>query len=618
MSNLAADVVAAFDRLLERRVLSERRPGQIEMAISIAEAIDGRGHLLVTGGTGVGKTWAYLVPAILSGSRTVVSTATRSLQEQLAQRDLPRAREALQGSFTWSVLKGRSNYLCRQCVAEAATGDEAAPPDESHRLLMEWTSTTATGDRDELTWEPAPNEWRLVSVQPNECPGKARCPFGESCFTEQARRSAASSQIIVTNHHVYAAGLFSSHQVLPEHSVAIFDEAHHVDEVFRQASSTRVDPVGAAQLVRRAPVGSAMISDVIAAFRHLRSALAPSVGTWLDEMPDVVADALGGAREQLRGLASQLRLHARQGNAHRSERMAHTMSLMGENLALSQGAGPGRSLWVEGTRARPVLRSVSEDVGVARAFASRDVPTVVLTSASIDRELPAELGFAEDQVRCTAVASPFAYEHRALLYCATHNPDPRSAAWSRAVHDELTALIEAAGGRTLALFTSWDALQAAVAAVAPRIEGRVLVQGTLGKRDLLERFRSEATSCVFGTIGLAQGIDIPGESLNLVTIDRLPFPPVRDPYLGARRAARGQQAFRDIDLRHARTMLAQAAGRLIRTEADWGVFAVLDPRLATASYRWELINALPPMRRARERAVAVGFLRAGGPAAGIG
>jgi ATP-dependent DNA helicase DinG len=619
VSSLAARVAAAFDRLVDQRILSERRTGQIEMAVEIAEAIDGGGHVLVSAGTGVGKTWAYLVPAILSERRTVVSTATRTLQEQLAQRDLPLVRDALQGSLTWSVLKGRSNYLCRQCLAETATTAGAGPSqDESHRQLMEWASTTATGDRDELSWEPEPEVWRHVSVRPDECPGKTRCPFGDTCFTEQARRAAASSQIVVTNHHVYAAGLFSSQQVLPEHSLAIFDEAHQVDEVFRQASSTWVDPVRAAQLVRRAPVDSAAITGAVAAFRNLRSALAPAVGTWMEEIPDAVAEALTTARDELRGLSSQLRLHAREENVHRSQRLAHTMSLIGENLSLSLQPGEGRSIWVQGSPAQPVLRTVSEEMDMAAAFAERGVPTVVLTSATIAVELPAELGFEDDQVRRASIVSPFAYQQRALLYCAMHSPDPRSASWTGAVHDELIALIEAAGGRTLALFTSWTALESAVEAVESRIEGTILVQGTLGKRDLLERFRSDTASCAFGTIGLAQGIDIPGEALNLVTIDRLPFPPVNDPYLGARRAAKGQHAFRDIDLRHARTVLAQAAGRLIRTETDWGVVAVLDPRLGTAPYRWDLVNALPPMRRTRSRDEAVEFLRSGGPALQIG
>jgi len=208
-----------------------------------------------------------------------------------------------------------------------------------------------------------------------------------------------------------------------------------------------------------------------------------------------------------------------------------------------------------------------------------------------------------------AVPSPFAYERQALLYCAADLPDPRSPAWAAAAHAELAALIEAAGGRTLALFTSWRALRAAVDEVAPKVGGAVLVQGELGRRQLLARFRADTTSCLFATVGLAQGTDIPGDALTLVTLDRLPFPPAADPYFAARRAAAGARAFEDVDLRHARMVLAQVAGRLIRTGTDCGVFAVLDPRLATAGYRWPMVRAVPPMARSRDRAIVHDFLR---------
>jgi ATP-dependent DNA helicase DinG len=234
---------------------------------------------------------------------------------------------------------------------------------------------------------------------------------------------------------------------------------------------------------------------------------------------------------------------------------------------------------------------------------------VILTSATLVEETVADLGLPEESVTELTVPSPFAYDEQAVLYCAADLPDPRSPGWAAAAHAELITLINAAGGRTLALFTSWSALHAAVEAVAPHVDAAVLVQGGPGKRELLRRFAADTATCVFGTVGLAQGTDIPGDALTLVTLDRLPFPPAHDPYVGARRALAGRQAFSAVDLRHARSALAQVAGRLIRTKSDRGVFAVLDPRLAHADYRWQLVRAIPPMRRSRDREAVCAFLR---------
>ncbi len=608
-AGLPGEVTVAFEALYGRQVLQERRTGQLEMAGAVAAAIDGAQHLLVRAGTGVGKTLAYLVPAVLSGQRVVVATATRSLQEQIAARDLPWLCEALDRPVTFTVLKGRSNYLCRQRMQEAITGNSPSPPSDEYRRLVEWAADTVTGDRDELPFEPSERTWRLVSVRSDECPGKARCPSGTTCFAELARESAADSDVVVTNHHVYATGLLASHQLLPEHRVVVFDEAHQVDEVIRQATATRVDPVRVTRVVGTATDGpDGPPEELIDALARLRSTLTPLVGTYTGRVPADVAQALAGAGELVRQHAALCRSLARRGGGHRWQRVAYTCALVAENMALPL-ADSARVVWVEGLAARPVLRSIAPSVDTSFAFGDPTRRVVIFTSATVGPEVPKELGFAADSVRRLDVASPFSYLDQAMLYCAADIPDPRAPGWSGAAHEELAALIAAAGGRTLALFTSWDALHAAVAAVAPQLDMAVLVQGAVGKRELLERFRDDPTSCVFATVSLAQGTDIPGDSLTLVTIDRVPFPPAHDPYLAARRAAKGPRAFRDVDLRHARTVLAQTAGRLIRTQVDRGVFAVLDPRLATANYRWDLVRSIPPMRRTRDRSVACAFLQ---------
>ena len=233
----------------------------------------------------------------------------------------------------------------------------------------------------------------------------------------------------------------------------------------------------------------------------------------------------------------------------------------------------------------------------------------MLTSATIPLRLPERLGLPADRTDVLDVGSPFDYGEHALLYCAAHLPDPRNPAFAGQSHLELEALIAAAGGRTLALFTSWRAMQAAADALRPKLAYTVLTQSDLPKPELLAAFAREESSCLFATAGLFQGIDVPGPSLSLVTIDRLPFPRPDDPLLQARREVAGDASFNLIDLPRATTLLAQAAGRLIRSTTDRGVVAVLDPRLAKAGYRWDVVRALPPMRRTRHREEAEAFLR---------
>jgi ATP-dependent DNA helicase DinG len=233
----------------------------------------------------------------------------------------------------------------------------------------------------------------------------------------------------------------------------------------------------------------------------------------------------------------------------------------------------------------------------------------ILTSATIPSSLPERIGLPADRVDVADVGSPFDYQHQGLLYCALHVPDPRAEGYREAVHDELTALITAAGGRTLALFTSWKAMEAAATAVRDRVDAPILTQRDLPKPALVARFAADEATCIFATAGFFQGVDVPGRTLSLVVVDRLPFPRPDDPLLSARRERLGPAAFGAIDLPRASMLLAQAAGRLIRNTTDRGVVAVLDRRLGTARYRWDIVRALPPMRRTRDRAEVEAFLR---------
>ena len=290
----------------------------------------------------------------------------------------------------------------------------------------------------------------------------------------------------------------------------------------------------------------------------------------------------------------------------RAQKAAATLA---EDVDAALVTPEGAVAWVGGRRDQPRLEVAPLDVAPVLSEGVWSKRTAILTTATVPINLPDRVGLPSAATDLLDVGSPFEYEEHALLYCAAHLPDPRQPAHQAGVHAELQALITAAGGRTLALFTSRRAMQEAAAALSPLLDVTVLTQDDLPKPALLARFTAEETSCLFATAGLFQGIDVPGRTLSLVTIDRLPFPRPDEPLLKARRERLGPEAFRGIDLPRAATLLAQAGGRLIRRATDRGVFAVLDPRLASAGYRWDVVRALPPMRRTRRREEVEAFLR---------
>jgi ATP-dependent DNA helicase DinG len=345
-----------------------------------------------------------------------------------------------------------------------------------------------------------------------------------------------------------------------------------------------------------------------------RHALAPERGRrlrgTLDGEPARVLDI---ARNRLDPAMAALRQVPDDGPGDvgaRKVRAVQAMTSLVDDLDAVREVRADEVAWVEGTDDNPVLRVAPVAVGELLAEQLWGERTAVLTSATLPAALPDQVGLPDGGFSRLDLESPFDYPTQALLYCAAHLPDPRSATFDAAVHDELEALVDAAGGRTMALFTSHRALQAALEALRPRLAVEVLAQDELPKPALLARFAASPETCLFATMGFWQGVDVPGDALTLVTIDRLPFPRPDDPLLQARRERARADAFRVVDLPRATTLLAQGAGRLIRTATDRGVVAVLDPRLATnARYRWDIVNALPPMHRTRDRTEAEAFLR---------
>ena len=686
----------------------EHRAGQEQMTAAVAQAFEGGRHLAVAAGTGTGKSLAYLIPAVLSGRRVVVATVTKALQDQLATKELPflaaqpAVRQLRPGDrpFRWAVLKGRSNYICRQLIDEASrqgvqltlgdaapqtgaapdlgskpvgrdganpggtqrpaatarpgtraaqygtpglggTGGAAGgrnprtrreleqliasierpdstpgrPPGGSSEVerLIAWADRSGTGDRAEVGWALSPGAWERLSVSATQCPGRNRCPQGEACFAEAARTRAERSDIVVVNTHLLVLHLLGV-PVLPAHDLVIIDEAHRFEDTVTAIAGITMGERklrNAGQevngVIPRAggPLTNAgrRIADVLEALRGERL---PADGLpELQEALTLTQSRLETAGAELRAL--QKTTADTDAEAQRLRALGTVAALSGDIAALLERPD-GTVAFVEGGAGAPELRLAPLEVGGLLAEALFGERTVVMTSATLGTATPTVLGLTHDDYRYIDVGSPFDYPRAGLLYCAGHLPPRNSPDFTGAAIEELEALISAARGRTLALFTSHRMLKEAADALRGRLRWPLLCQGDLPPRQLLERFATEDATCLFATIGFWQGVDVPGPALTLVTLDRLPFPRPDDPLLSARREHVGEDSFRLIDLRRAAILLAQGAGRLIRTGADRGVVAVLDPRLATARYRSEILEAMPPLRRTVDRAEVLEFL----------
>jgi ATP-dependent DNA helicase DinG len=615
----------------------EMRIGQVQMAELIAQAFEADRHLIVRAGTGTGKTLAYLIPAVLTGRRVVVATATRALQDQLATKDLPFLQQHLGRQFNFAVLKGRSNYLCVQRLAEfaASTGNHRPGREESAEgqlrldglaeradrdelaVIATWAESTTVGDRADLEVEPSEATWAAVSTTSRECPGARRCPRGASCFAERARDVAAEADVVVVNLHLYGLDLATGGAILPEHDLVIIDEAHVLDDVISATSGVELGPgrfTHLARLLRGILAETrSTLSDVERSGGHLVEALTPYRDQRLrPPLPADVVTALTTVRERVaRGLAALGNLpdDAPDDAAARAMRAKQAGTALIDDLDAVSAPSEAEVVWVEGPERLPVLRLAPLDVAdMLRATLWENHPAV-LTSATIAAGMGRQVGLPVDSQVPVDVGSPFDYANNALIYCAARLPRPTDPSWPDAVLDELAVLIQAAGGRTLALFTSYKAMGHAVEVLGDRLTYPILAQGDLPKARLVERFAADPETCLFATMSFWQGIDVPGPSLSLVTIDRLPFPRPDEPLLQARREKAGPSAFLTIDVPRAATLLAQGVGRLIRTQTDRGAVALFDPRLATARYGPKIVAALPRMRRTKDRAEIVSFLQ---------
>jgi len=618
----------------------QSRVGQREMAEAVMEAFSAGDNIVVQAGTGTGKSLAYLVPAARMARKegpVVIATATLALQRQLIERELPRLAEA-DGDVSWAVLKGRQNYLCRQRMGEA-DGQESlilqeqidsrarGSLEEQAAMVHEWAAHTETGDRDDLDAEIDSRVWRAVSVSSAECVGESRCAFGDECFSAQARARAMESDIVVTNHALLAIDAIEGVPVLPDRSALVVDEAHELVDRITSAVTGELSVSALERLVGDAArvsddQGSLAdaVDDVAIALDELAEADSNSSGRITAWTP-ALSLALARIRDSTRALASALSadLSATPATAHQGSTDAAALqrvragaedvfAVSGRLLAL---ANSDVVWWSQDSGRGPVLRIAPLSVGDALAESLYPEQPVVLTSATLKAggsfaPTLTALGLAPDTT-CLDVGSGFDYAQQGILYVAGHVPPPNREGASMEALDELADLIEAAGGRTLALFSSWNGVDRAADYLRVRLGSR-LDSGDLGPllvqrrgesvAPVVQRFTSEPQSVLVGTVALWQGIDVPGNSLVLVTIDRIPFPRPDDPVMSARQAAvdaEGRSGFREVALTRAALLLAQGAGRLIRSESDRGVVAVLDPRMATAGYGGALRASLPPL-----------------------
>ncbi|CAM3197374.1 ATP-dependent helicase [Mycobacterium intermedium] len=620
---------------------SERR-GQLEMANAVAHAFETGEHLVVQAGTGTGKSLAYLVPAIVravtDNSPVVVSTATIALQRQLVDRDLPRLADALADALPrrpqFALLKGRRNYLCLNKINGGGSGEEDEPPQEELfnpvavsalgrdvQRLTEWASTTDTGDRDDLKPGVPDRSWSQVSVSARECIGVARCPFGSECFSERARSAAGRADVVVTNHALLAIDAVSETAVLPEHSLLIVDEAHELTDRVTSVATAELTSAALSVATRRITrlVSPELTERLEAASATFASAIHDATPGRIDYLDQELATYLAALRDAASAARSAIDTtgdaKAAAARAEAAAALTEISDTASRILTSFTPAIPDRTdiVWLdhEDNRGSPraVLRVAPLSVAGLLATQVFTRSTTVLTSATLTvggsfDAMAAAWGLTgrEDgdppPWRGLDVGSPFQHAKSGILYVAAHLPPPgRDGTGSAEQLTEIAELVAAAGGRTLGLFSSMRAARAAAEAMRERLDTPVLCQGDDSTSALVEQFAADPETSLFGTLSLWQGVDVPGPSLSLVLIDRIPFPRPDDPLLSARQravAARGGNGFMDVAASHAALLLAQGAGRLLRRVTDRGVVAVLDSRMATARYGGYLRASLPP------------------------
>ena len=627
----------------------QNRAGQRTMAAYVAQALELQRHLLVQAGTGTGKSLGYLVPALArvgeSDQPIVVATATLALQAQIVNRDIPRLLQALEprpeSQAQVALLKGRNNYLCLHKLEGGYPEDEPDAlfdmPSSTSRVgeevvrLREWADRTETGDRDELKPGVSDRAWAQVSVSAAECLGR-RCPLVEECFSEMARSRAAEADIVITNHALLAINAFEGMKVLPEHETVIIDEAHElVDRVTGAVSGSLTVAMvrRAARSVKKHSKADSGALEMAAgtletAFEGLAEGLLKGLDgrllTAISAVNDAARTALSDTKPDGQDVDAGLQMaRSRVSEVHDMSSRILEASAEQDVLWISRQGGWENGRYVAASDTDPATLNIAPlSVGLQLRdglFADR---TVILTSATLTvgdsfDVAAAALGLqGEGAPRWTSidVGSPFDYRKQGIMYVAGDLKPPGFGVHEGQL-ERLRELCEASEGGALGLFSSKRAAERAAEYMREHSDLNVLLQGESSLKALVEEFSEDVDSCLFGTMSLWQGVDVPGDSCRLVVMDRIPFPRPDDPIAQARTEAvnrhRGN-GFMAVSAHHAAIRMAQGAGRLIRSVNDRGVVAVLDSRVATKRYGGFLMKAMPPMWSTQNKAAVIGAL----------
>ncbi|MBI2509361.1 MAG: ATP-dependent DNA helicase [Betaproteobacteria bacterium] len=608
------------------------------MARAVAEAMAGGKVLVAEAGTGTGKTFAYLVPALLSGGKVIISTGTKNLQDQLFDRDIPTVRDALKVPVTVALLKGRANYVCHHYLERTRQGGRLPTRDDARYLdrIASFVRTTTTGDKADCTAVPEnAGIWPQVTSTRESCLG-SQCGHYDACFVMEARRQALAADVVVVNHHLFFADLMLREEgvaeLLPACNTVIFDEAHQLPEtaslffgetvstsqMVELARDTRLEAAAGARDYAPLPAAAQALDK---AARDLRLAFREDSGRLPLRALDgheAFEPALGAALARLDELAEQL-----QGQAERSEGLARcrqrTLSLAEQLERWRSGVDDGRVKWME--LFSHSLHLNSTPLSIAEIFHKQiedHARAWIFTSAtlSVNRDFShycGEMGLAD--ARTASWDSPFDFSGQALLYVPRRLPDPNTTEHTRAVVEAALPVIEAAGGGAFMLFTSLRAMREGHETLKSGLDARgldypLLVQGEGSRSEMLVRFREMGNAVLVGSHSFWEGVDVRGEALSLVVIDKLPFAPPDDPVLAARidkMNREGRSAFLEYQLPEAVITLKQGAGRLIRDETDRGVLMICDPRLVSRGYGRRVLRSLPPMKLTRDEAEAVRF-----------
>jgi ATP-dependent DNA helicase DinG len=628
--------------LLEKCMIGgyEHRQGQLEMAEMVDDAFETRHHAIVEAGTGTGKTLAYLIPAICSGRRVVISTATKSLQEQLYQKDIPFLQKHFAPNLRVAVMKGRANFLCRAKLHQLADQPMLKGMEEvdAFRQIRDWSKLTETGDRAELSFLPDDSElWSRMDARGDTCTGK-KCPEFEQCFITAMHQRAKEADLIIVNHHLFFADLalkqddFGS--ILPEYSAVVFDEAHEMEDVAsdyfgREVSNYRFEELArdADQALRLLKLGTPALLRRTQRIRERSRAFFEKFpardgrfpfareerAAFLEQNREAcedLNDALKALETQLAGLTQKpeelLRIARR------------SFELRQELAFLLESNERNFVYWFERRNKGVFLAATPIDVSqILREKLFEAFDTVILTSATLTVEgrfeyIRQRLGL--DHAKERGLPPEFDYPEQALFYLPRAMPDVRNPGFAGAAADEIVKLLEASQGRAFCLFTSYSQMNELFERVRSRVSFPVLLQGTAPRSALLERFKNTEGAVLFATASFWQGVDVPGAQLSCVIVDRLPFAVPSDPIVAARVKALqedGRNAFAEFQVPQAVLALKQGFGRLIRTRTDRGVLALLDTRIQRMPYGKIFLESLPKYGMTQNLADVGRFLDAG-------